>query len=251
MGSRTWVVYWTIIVGALTLAVLAWVPAANMEAFSKVLGALAPVVTVSLAIFGLYAWRLQLVAKRRFELAEEGLSATIAVTMALDAVRSPLMFSGEGSTRSPEPNETPKRTENLNYEFVPIERLGRYKDEFTALEKCAIILEVHFGKSVTNHMWDILRARNKIHAAVITRRGMNREFLSDANTKTLNMLEAVIMATGDTSNADLSRRDVLSGEIVASKERLMVALRPYLEEPRLWDVFRLSTKPISTPPTST
>lgn len=239
--SRFWVFYWTVILPAFLVLALILTPTPAIEAVSKVLSALSPIVAALLAIFGLYAWRLQLVAKRRFELAEEGLKATITAVMALEAVRNPFRHLGEGQTRKPAPNETPAERDRLNNEFVPIERLIRYSDEFAALEKSAVLLEVHFGNDLSQHMWEILRVRNKINAAVSTLQGMGSpQHLTQPNLDTYYMLNAVLSATRLTNNSNPARNDVLTGEIETLRGTVVQTLRPYLAEPRLFDVFRLS-----------
>ena len=245
--TKGWITYWSTLGSAILVGLLVWVPTANLEAAGKVISALSPIVTVGLAIFGLFVWRLQLVSKRRFELSEEGLAAAIAVVMAYEAVRGPLRFGNEGGTRTPEPHETEDETKRLNSAFVPLERLTNFREEFTTLEKKAIVLEPHFGREVTAIMWDLLRVRNKIRAAVYTLHGMgNLQELDTHNRDTYHRLHAVVVSSRMTGNTNPALDDVLTGEINALLERLKDALRPYLAEPRLGNVFRLSA-PISPP----
>jgi hypothetical protein len=236
---KGWVLYWTVVVVGTILLVVVLAPPGMLEAIGKLIGAVAPIVTVGLAIFGVFVWRLQLVAKRRFELAEAGLSATIAVIMALDAVRDPLRFGSEGEGRTPDPNEGADDKRRLDNLYVSLARMGHFKEEFTSLEKQAMILEAHFGREVTRHMWDILRVRNKIRAAVMTLRDLRPDFLEGENLRVYRMLHRVLAGNSENPAND----DEVSFEIRASKEKLFAALRPYLEEPRFWDVFRIGPRP--------
>ena len=246
--TKGWIIYWSVLGSVIVVATLLWAPTASLEAAAKVISALSPVVTVGLAIFGVFVWRLQLVAKRRFELAEEGLAAAIAVGLAYEAVRGPLRFGHEGQTRTPDPNESDEEKERLNSEFVPLERLGRYRDEFTALEKKAIVLEPHFGKEITKLMWDLLRVRNRIMAAVHTLHGMGSvRDLDKTNQDTYFRLHATIVSSRTTDDTNPARSDVLTGEIEGLINKLKDALRPYLEEPRFGNVFRLAAAPLSPP----
>jgi hypothetical protein len=242
--KKGWIVYWSLLGAAIFMATLLWAPTASIEAVGKVIAALSPIVTVALAIFGLFVWRLQLVAKRRFELAEEGLAAAIAVSLAYEAVRNPLRFSTEGSSRTKEEGEQSGTSKLLDEEFVPIERITRFNEEFTTLEKKAIVLEPHFGKEVTKHMWDLLRVRNRIVAAVHTLHGMGplRE-LDEGNRNTYHMLNAVIVSSRTTGNKNPALDDVVTGEIEQLITKLKEALRPYLDEPTMTNVFRLGAQP--------
>jgi hypothetical protein len=156
--KKGWVIYWSVLVSAIILGPLLWVPPGAIEAAAKVLGAVSPVVTVGLAIFGVFVWRVQLVAKRRFELAEEALVATFSVVYALQAIRSPFSWSGEGSTRKADPKETPDEKEKLDHAFVPWERMAAHNDKFAALEKSTLLMEAHFPGSLTENMRVLLHA---------------------------------------------------------------------------------------------
>jgi hypothetical protein len=89
---KGWVLYWTVIIVGTILLVVVLAPLGMLEALGKLIGAVSPIVTVGLAIFGVIVWRVQLVSKRHFEVAEEALSATLG---ACQALRGAVCCAGE------------------------------------------------------------------------------------------------------------------------------------------------------------
>lgn len=242
-----WVVYWSLLIGGIVLGVLLWAPPGAIEAFGKVLGALSPIVTVGLAIFGLFIWRVQLVAKRRFELAEEALVNTFAVVYALEAIRSAFSWSTEGSTRKQGENETPEQKEKLDQAFVPFERLNAHADKFSALAKSSLLMEAHFDRSVTDNMRVLLGARGRIgSAANMIRKLEGMQPLREGSQKTYDRLHAILYASGARDPEHPAYDDVLSEEIEKSRDAIVAELRPHLEEPTLGILIRVRRKALST-----
>lgn len=66
---------------------------------STVIQAIAIATTAAFAVAGLRAWRRELVGRRKFEIAEQTLSAFVEARDALAYVRSPLVYRGEGRSR--------------------------------------------------------------------------------------------------------------------------------------------------------
>lgn len=145
--SRWAVIGWTLFV-ILAAMLLRDATGITLDAFAKVISALSPIVTVCLALFALHVWKIQLVSKRRFEVAEAALSESQSAVYALEAIRNMGAFATEGSTRAKEEGETPEDTSRLNSAHVPIERINRYNDQFAALWKTIILAEIHLGKDV-------------------------------------------------------------------------------------------------------
>jgi hypothetical protein len=85
------------------------------------------------AVYGFDAWRREHIGKRRIELAEDVLALFYQASDAIDQMRSPFGFGGEGSSRKPTPNEDPKHKEALDAAFVLIERYGRHSELFAKL----------------------------------------------------------------------------------------------------------------------
>lgn len=197
------------------------------------------IVTVCLAIVGLHAWHRQLIAKRRFEVAEEALAAFYSAENALKYIRSPFARSSEGKTRPRQSNETPEQLEHRDSLFVPIERVNNASDAFVKVEKAAVLVEIHFGSGATVYLRTLLAARSQVvHAAgMLSRQRESRAAMSDSLIKRMTKWEAVIWAmetkAGDT-DVEPEEVDVLTAEIASAKAGIEAACRPYLRVPSLW-----------------
>jgi hypothetical protein len=85
------------------------------------------------ALYGFDAWRREHIGKRRLELAEEVLALFYQASDAIEQMRSPFGFGGEGSSRKQMPNEDPKHKQVLDSAYVLIERYNRYSELFSTL----------------------------------------------------------------------------------------------------------------------
>src|SRR4051812_26074365 len=119
----------SLILAAIVVAGGTWM-ANHFEQSVKLISAISPIITVSLAVFAVHVWRVQLVTKRRFEVAEEALQTSKHVVYALSDIRSVGGFSNEGRTRKRGADETPDESERLDHTFVPFERMNRFSDLF-------------------------------------------------------------------------------------------------------------------------
>jgi hypothetical protein len=114
-----------------------------VEVASKLLPAVAIAVTAVFAILGLNAWRRQMVGKRKFEVAEEGLVTFAMARRALNFVRAPGSFGGEGSTRPPPREAEAENVRDMrNRYYVPLERLKAVDKEFTAVTRAQTLAGV-------------------------------------------------------------------------------------------------------------
>src|SRR3981081_3209586 len=162
--SKRAVIAWAL-VGAAIIMALQDGSGMTFDTFTKLISALSPIVTVCLAIFAFHVWRVQLVAKRRFEVAEEALSTSQLVVYALEHIRMPGAFSSEGGTRKRGKEETEEETKRLDEAFIPYERANRYKEQFAQLNKSIILTEIHLGKELAGAMRVLVDARNRVLGA--------------------------------------------------------------------------------------
>jgi hypothetical protein len=98
------------------------------------------------AFRGLRKWQEETIGKRRAEVAEEVLSSFLHIRRVFDGIRSRAVRINEGSTRSPEPHESPELKRQRDRYFVVIERLAKEENQFTNLDKIRYIFEAYFGK---------------------------------------------------------------------------------------------------------
>jgi hypothetical protein len=131
---------------------------------STVIQAIAIVVTAAFAVAGLKAWRKELIGRRKFEVAEQALSAFAEAKEALAYVRDRLVHKGEGTSRPRNPDETESdevaRARDL--EFVPLERLYDVRGEFSALRKAQVACRIHFGDEAEKAIDTLFSACNQV-----------------------------------------------------------------------------------------
>lgn len=127
---------------------------------------LGPIVTLSLGVAGLLVWRVQLVGKRRAELAEETLLACILASDAVSFLRDPVVWPHEQDALRQE-GQAPSNKKLQNEEFMVV--FHRYKQEeetFANLRRIQILCRYNFGSNIEAAV-DEIRATVKIvlHAA--------------------------------------------------------------------------------------
>ena len=103
-------------------------------------------VAAGFTVWGVNSWRRETIGKRKTEVSEQAIVAASRVQSALGYVRSPLGHSGEGKTRQRESEEDEKYAEDRDQAFVPIERLNKFKDDFSQLGSARILCGAYFGK---------------------------------------------------------------------------------------------------------
>lgn len=85
------------------------------------------------AIYGIDAWRREHVGIRRIELAEEVLALFYQARDAIESIRSPFGFSGEGQSRKPSENESDEEKQALDQAYVLIERYNKHSELFSRI----------------------------------------------------------------------------------------------------------------------
>ena len=112
------------------------------------------------AIYGINAWRVEFVGKRRIELAEEVLVLFYQARDAIASMRNPMGYIGEGETRKPGPNETSEQKDDLNQAFVLIERYNKHIDAFSRLHALRYRFILQFGADASKPFDDLNRLVN-------------------------------------------------------------------------------------------
>jgi hypothetical protein len=85
------------------------------------------------AVYGLDSWRREHVGKRRIELAEDVLANFYQAKDAIEHMRSPFGFGGEGTTRKRAENEKAEHSQALDGAYVLIERYRTHAELFAKL----------------------------------------------------------------------------------------------------------------------
>lgn len=118
------------------------------------------------AIYGIDAWRREFRGKRQFELAEDVLTLFYEAYDAVQHIRSPAGFSGEGESRQAQSHETERENRLLNTAFVPVERYRSYSELFGRLRSIQYRFRAQFGVDSTRPFDDLRHITSSImHSA--------------------------------------------------------------------------------------
>jgi hypothetical protein len=103
--------------------------------------------------------------QRRYDLAEQVLTAAYEARAALDWARGRGMFEGEGRTRKATEPESEKLREARDTAFVPIERLAAQSKVFVTLQTLQDKMAAHFGMDAVTPIHALLEAHRQITTA--------------------------------------------------------------------------------------
>lgn len=108
---------------------------------------LGPIVTISLAVVGLRAWYWQLIAKRRFEVAEQALICFNRACDAISAIRSVGSWSSEADSIKIAEGADPEQVALIRKYGVFGERANSQAEAFKDVRLNQILCELHISKS--------------------------------------------------------------------------------------------------------
>lgn len=114
---------------------------------------------------GFWAWRYQLRAKRRTELAEEALLAFANAVDAMTSIRAPMSFAGEHAALRKELGEPEdKKLPGEDYRII-LWRLDRRNERFAELRRVQLLCKYHFGEAAHDAFEQLHRARHRVWVA--------------------------------------------------------------------------------------
>jgi hypothetical protein len=165
----------------------------------------AVVIASGVAIYGITAWKVEFVGKRRIELAEEVLVLFYEARDAIASIRSPLGYMGEGQTRKPWPSEKPEHKEALDQAHVLIERYNKHIDIFSRLHALRYRFMAQFGTDASTPFDDLNRlvndlifaARRKARLAMVPERSLRSEAAEEKYQRDWLENEAVYYSGGE------------------------------------------------------
>ena len=145
---------------------------------------LAPLLTAALFICGVVVWRLQLVAKRRFEVAEQTLTAFYRASEGLSRLRAPILWAGELANFDIPKDRDKNDERRVRDHGVYAARAEAAAPTFAELRTAQILAEIHLGHSVAQAIDVLFRGRQEVFAAVeaLYRAGLDGPVV--ANTRT-------------------------------------------------------------------
>ena len=121
----------------------------DIKMILQIINTIAIVIASIVAICGISAWRKEFQGKRKIELAEEVLALFYEARDAITAIRSPLGWQGEGSTREPQEDETPLQKRARDRAFVKFERYEKRQEVFNKLYSKRYQFMARFGYEKT------------------------------------------------------------------------------------------------------
>lgn len=170
---------------------------------------------------GFWAWRYQLRAKRRTELAEEALLAFAHAVDAMSAIRAPISFAGEHAALRKELGEPEdKKLPGEDYRII-LWRLDRRNERFAELRRVQLLCKYHFGDAAHDAFEHLHKARHQVWvAAHMGATTPESEFTSPDDWAMRREWRNAMWAG--------SRPDLIAEKVVAAQRDLEAILTPHL-----------------------
>lgn len=122
----------------------------------------APALTVVLAVVALRVWYLQLIAKRRFEVAEQALICFGRASDALKAIRSPMGYKSEQAAVQVASGMNPEDEALVRRWGVFRLRAINHADEYKDVRLNQILCELHISSVAAKAMGELFRIRHHV-----------------------------------------------------------------------------------------
>jgi hypothetical protein len=204
-------------------------------------------------VLGVVIWRLQLGAKRRFELAEQALMAFQRASDGLSRMRDPFISTGElAAAKVPKDDDESEEAvywrrrvgerekERVRLFNMYVARADAAAPAFGDLRAAQILVDIHFGRAAADAVHVLFRARDQVYQAVNGLHGAAR-FDPDHERATPQQIQQHrdrevalsrnIAEHRDTKTGKPDATDTLSQQIDEAKATLESICRPVMEEP--------------------
>lgn len=109
-------------------------------------------------------WRWHLIRRRRFEVAEEALTAFLAAKDALEYIRNPAAPGHGRPPRDEEPGESENEARLLDIAYVSMMRCNEVAEKFSALRAIQLLCRQHFGEEAYEAFETLFRVRERVLA---------------------------------------------------------------------------------------
>lgn len=184
---------------------------------------------LSTLFLGLIGWRIQLIGKRRTEIAEEALLAFAHAVDAVKMIRSPAGFSSEGEAVRSELGK-PKDAELPGESFhVTLWRMRQSREKFEGLRRLHLLTKYHFGDEADAAFTALNDALNKI--SIAARMGITTARRGDPTYRDQAAADAAIGRVERWENAiweGAGETDEIAEMIEGARRRLEAVLVPHL-----------------------
>ena len=133
-----------------------------LKAAPPVVQAVSVAVTAFFAVKSLNAWHVQLVGKRRFEAAEEVITAVYDAREAFAYMRRSYYIFDNTQDRLRPAGELEMAARQRDICFVIGKRFNEVGEKFIALQKARLLCQIHFGNIAVQHIDELFKIRNSI-----------------------------------------------------------------------------------------
>jgi hypothetical protein len=151
----------------------------SLKDWADFLQSVAVIIASGVAIYGITAWRVEFVGKRKLELAEEVLVLFYQAKDAIDSIRSPWGFVGEGTTRKAQLDEDPRYKEAFDRAYVLIERYEKHAELFARIHALRYRFMAWFGKDSLSPFYALDKVVHELVVAARLKMSMAMEEKKD------------------------------------------------------------------------
>jgi hypothetical protein len=203
-----------------------------------------------LFVLGVLLWRLQLGAKRRFEVAEQILTAFQRASDGLSRLRDRFIYTGELAAaevpKVADEGEGFRRTvdkreeERVRLHNVYVARAESVAPAFAELRAAQLLAELHIGRAAADAVDVLFRGRHQVFQAISGLHGAV-QFDSEHGRATAEQIQQHrerevalrrnIAEQRDSKTGKPEDTDALSQQIDEAKATLERMCRPFLEDP--------------------
>ena len=192
------------------------------------------IVAIIFALRGVRNWNRERRDLRRAELAEQAIALGYKARDAFSAVRSPIGFGGEGSSRKQEDNESDSLKRARDRAYTPIERLKYVSAVFDEVQSARYSVTAAFGEKYSLPLLEFLKVRNEIVAVAHTKYMMAEDITYGERRD-----QSFDRKFEGTIWEGVSKPDAIKERLDAAVEKLENEFRQYVEarftvSPILW-----------------
>jgi len=143
-----------------------WLSSFTVDEVTSIIQAFAVAAVAVPAFRGLNSWRVQLLGKKKIELAEEALVLAYELQTGIEFARHAASFTGEGEER-PNREQEPEGRRSLNDSYYSrISRLADNDEHFARLRTLRMLFRAYFGDEAQEAFKTFITTRNQISIAV-------------------------------------------------------------------------------------
>jgi len=128
----------------------------------KIIESIAITIASICAIFGINSWRNEMKGRKEYDLAEEVLSLFYEAKDAINDIRNPFGYVGEGRSRKPANEETQEQKKARDMAYVVFERYQKNKKVFNRLNSLRYRFMAVFGKNNEKPFYELKSICDKI-----------------------------------------------------------------------------------------